>query len=187
MTGVRLDRIVTRGGDSGQTSLGDGTRVSKACPRIEAMGTVDELNALLGLLDCSLRSEESIRDLSSDIRKIQSCLFDLGADLCIPDKERPQSLTVKAVSWLEERIEDMRLQQPPLKSFILPGGSLVSAHAHMARTVARRAERRIVILEHGPQEGLRFLNRLSDYFFVLARHANAHGADDILWQPGQWQ
>lgn len=81
----------------------------------------------------------------------------------------------------------MRLQQPALKSFILPGGSLVSAHAHMARTVARRAERRIVILEHGPQEGLRFLNRLSDYFFVLARHANAHGADDILWQPGQWQ
>ncbi|MDI6653634.1 cob(I)yrinic acid a,c-diamide adenosyltransferase [Gluconobacter japonicus] len=184
---IRLDRIVTRGGDQGQTSLGDGSRVSKDCARIEAMGTVDELNALLGVLEYHVRMDGNTSSISSDIRQIQSCLFDLGADLCIPDTGRPPALTEKAVFWIEACIERLRIAQPELRSFILPGGSLISAHAHLARTVTRRAERRLISLEPMPAEGLRFLNRLSDYFFVLARHANEDGAQDVLWQPGQWK
>ncbi|KXV34594.1 cob(I)yrinic acid a c-diamide adenosyltransferase [Gluconobacter thailandicus] len=184
---IRLDRIVTRGGDQGQTSLGDGSRVSKDCARIDAMGTVDELNALLGILEYYVRKHGNTFSISADIRQIQSCLFDLGADICIPDPARPSSLTDKAVAWIESCIELLRVSQPELRSFILPGGSLISAHAHLARTVARRAERSLISLDPVPAEGIRFLNRLSDYFFVLARHANDDGAGDVLWQPGQWK
>ncbi|MBS1101779.1 cob(I)yrinic acid a,c-diamide adenosyltransferase [Gluconobacter sp. Dm-62] len=183
---IRIDRIVTRGGDGGQTSLGDGTRVSKSSDRIEAMGTVDELNAHLGILCCSLVQDPRTAGLEGEVRQIQSCLFDLGADLCLPDPERAPSLTSEASIWLESRLEDMRQHQQELRSFILPGGSAVAAQAHLARTVARRAERRVAVLEQPPKEALRFLNRLSDYFFVLARHANNHGETDILWSPGRW-
>lgn len=184
---IRLDRIVTRGGDQGQTSLGDGSRVSKDCPRIEAMGTVDELNAHLGILEYHIRNDLNFSGIYSDIQRIQSCLFDLGADICIPDTGRPDSITEQAVLWLENCIELLRRSQPELRSFVLPGGSLISAQAHLARTVARRAERRLISLDPFPAEGLRFLNRLSDYFFVLARHTNDNGAGDVLWQPGQWK
>jgi len=183
---IRIDRIVTRGGDGGQTSLGDGTRVSKSSDRIEAMGTVDELNALLGVLCCYMAQDTQTAYLEGEIQQIQSCLFDLGADLCMPDPDRAPSLTVDASLWLEGRLEEMRQSQQELRSFVLPGGSLIAAHAHLARTVVRRAERRVVVLEQVPAETLRFLNRLSDYFFVLARHANNHGETDILWSPGRW-
>lgn len=183
---IRINRIVTRGGDGGQTSLGDGTRVSKSSDRIEAMGTVDELNALLGVLCCYMAQDSRTAELEDEIHQIQSCLFDLGADLCLPDRERSPSLTSEASTWLEVRLEDMRQHQSALRSFVLPGGSLVAAQAHLARTVARRAERRVAMLEQQPAEALRFLNRLSDYFFVLARHVNNHGETDILWSPGRW-
>lgn len=183
---IRIDRIVTRGGDAGQTSLGDGTRVSKSSHRIEAMGTVDELSAQLGILCCYLAQDTRTTALVDEVRQIQSCLFDLGADLCLPDPERSPSLTSEASTWLEIRLEDMRQHQQDLRSFVLPGGSLVAAQAHLVRTVARRAERRVAVLEHAPAEALRFLNRLSDYFFVLARHANNDGETDILWSPGRW-
>ncbi|WP_040508423.1 cob(I)yrinic acid a,c-diamide adenosyltransferase [Gluconobacter morbifer] len=184
---IRIDRVVTRGGDGGQTSLGDGTRVSKCCPRIEAMGTVDELNAHLGLLHHYIVHDPKMAELGGDISRLQSCLFDLGADLCIPDPERPPSLTEHALIWLEGRIEALRDQQPALQSFILPGGSLVASHAHLVRTVARRAERRVSAVDPMPALPLRFLNRLSDYFFVLGRHANDRGNADICWRPGQWR
>ncbi|GBR69243.1 cob(I)yrinic acid a,c-diamide adenosyltransferase [Gluconobacter kanchanaburiensis] len=183
---IRIDRIVTRGGDGGQTSLGDGTRISKSSLRIEAMGTVDELNAQLGVLCCHMEQDARMSGLIDEMRQIQSCLFDLGADLCLPDPGRSPSLTSEASLWLENRLEDMRLHQQPLQSFVLPGGCLVAAQAHLVRTVARRAERRVVVLEQLPVEALRFLNRLSDYFFVLARHANNSGETDILWSPGRW-
>lgn len=183
---IRIDRIVTRGGDGGQTSLGDGTRVSKASDRIEAMGTVDELNAHLGVLCCHMTQDTRTAGLGDEVRQIQSCLFDLGADLCMPDPDRSPSLTLQACAWLEVRLEDLRQHQQELRSFVLPGGSPVAAQAHLARTVARRAERRVAVLEQPPAEALRFLNRLSDYFFVLARHANNHGETDILWSPGRW-
>ncbi|MBF0876412.1 cob(I)yrinic acid a,c-diamide adenosyltransferase [Gluconobacter cerevisiae] len=183
---IRIDKIVTRGGDGGETSLGDGTRVPKSSDRIEAMGTVDELNAQLGVLCCSMVQDSRMADLVDEIRQIQSCLFDLGADLCLPDLERTPSLPSEAILWLEDRLEGLRRYQQELRSFVLPGGSPVAAQAHLARTVARRAERRVALLEQRPVDGLRFLNRLSDYFFVLARHANNHGETDILWSPGRW-
>ena len=183
---IRIDKIVTRGGDGGQTSLGDGTRVLKSSDRIEAMGTVDELNAQLGILCCFMAQDSRTAVLLDEIRQIQSCLFDLGADLCMPDPERTPSLPSEAITWLEVRLEDLRRHQQELRSFVLPGGSPVAAQAHLVRTVVRRAERRVASLEPRPVDNLRFLNRLSDYFFVFARHANNHGETDILWSPGRW-
>ncbi|MEJ5153972.1 cob(I)yrinic acid a,c-diamide adenosyltransferase [Gluconobacter wancherniae] len=184
---IRIDRVVTRGGDGGETSLGDGTRVSKGSARIEAMGSIDELNATLGLLRYHVEHDRLVSVHVADIARLQSCVLDLGADLCMPVIGRPSSLPSEAVRWLEARIEALRLSQPELRSFVLPGGSLVAAHAHLARTVARRAERALVQMENAPVEGMRFLNRLSDYFFVFGRHANNDGRDDILWQPGTWK
>jgi cob(I)alamin adenosyltransferase len=189
---VNLDRIYTRGGDSGQTSLGDGQRVSKADARIAAYGTVDELNALLGVV----RSVSLPPGLDDWLGRIQNDLFDLGADLCVPlaEREDRQSerertrlrVTPEQVTWLEQRCDEANAQLEPLRSFILPGGTAGAAYLHLARTVCRRAERAIVALaavEEVGAEALGYVNRLSDLLFILARAANPPGGE-VLWVPG---
>ena len=189
---MRLTRIYTRGGDAGETSLGDGSRVSKLDPRIEAFGTVDELNAVLGLAILSLEDTEAA-DL---LRTIQNDLFDLGADLCVPERPKsgraararpPLRITADHVRPLEQTIDRFNAALDPLTSFVLPGGTAASAWLHLARTVCRRAERRVVLL--GRKETINaqtiiYLNRLSDLLFVMARRANESGRADVLWVPG---
>jgi cob(I)alamin adenosyltransferase len=184
---VRLDAIVTRAGDGGETALGDGTRVPKTHARVEAYGAVDELNAVIGLLAAA--APRSVRPL---LARVQNDLFDLGADLCVPESERPAArralrLAAGQTAWLEREIAARLARQRPLKSFVLPGGSPAAAWAHLARTVCRRAERRVAALaarERVQPEPLRYLNRLSDLLFVLARAFNADGRRDRLWIPG---
>ncbi len=181
---IRIDTVVTRGGDGGQTSLGDGSRVDKDSARIEAIGAVDEANAAIGLLRLHCAADP---DADAMLGRIQNDLFDVGADLCAPEGPR-QRLRVgeAAVLRLEREVEAMNAALPALTSFVLPGGSAGSAHAHLARTVARRAERRVVALAHGETVTtamLRFLNRLSDHLFVLGRRLNTAG--DVLWVPGE--
>ena len=185
---VQLTKIYTRGGDKGDTSLGDGRRVAKEDPRVEAFGTVDEANAALGLarLQCGGRPE-----IDAMLSRIQNDLFDLGADLCVPDGSRKDDGALRIVQSqidrLEREIDAMNAGLAPLASFILPGGSAASAHLHMARTVARRAERLICALarrEAVNPLAVAYANRLSDHLFVLARHLNGDGAGDVLWVPG---
>lgn len=183
---VKLDKIYTRGGDQGQTSLGDGTRVSKYALRIEAIGAVDEANASLGLARLAACPENS-----EMLKKIQNDLFDLGADLCIPQDSRksPQKLMITAnhVSKLEHAIDALNESLSPLTSFVLPGGSAASAQLHFARTLVRRAERTTIHLgdtEPLNAEVIKYLNRLSDLLFVMARHENDLGQTDVLWKPG---
>jgi cob(I)alamin adenosyltransferase len=179
---VRIDRVVTKGGDNGQTSLGDGTRVSKTHLRIEAMGMVDEANASIGVVRIHTRSHP-IEDAM--LARVQNDLFDLGADLCVPgtgdDRLR---LTDEAVTRLEAEVERMNDALPPLTSFILPGGTDAAAFAHVARVAARKAERAVVAVDGVNPVVQRFLNRLSDHLFVLARVLNENGARDVLWVPG---
>ncbi|HEX2505547.1 MAG TPA: cob(I)yrinic acid a,c-diamide adenosyltransferase [Gaiellaceae bacterium] len=184
---VRLDRIYTRGGDAGETSLGDGTRVPKTDARIEAYGTVDELNSALGLV----LAGDVEPDLRPALERIQNELFDLGADLSVPvdDRKRERLRVERAqVEALEELCDRANAGLEPLRSFVLPGGTETAARLHLARTVCRRAERLAVALaaEHGVNpEALAYLNRLSDLLFILARAANAAaGADEPLWKPG---
>ena len=183
---VKLDVITTRGGDGGETSLGDGTRVRKDALRIEAMGAVDEANAALGLL--RLHTAGAPEDAM--LARIQSDLFDLGADLCMPgtgDGEHRLRVAPAQCARLEGEIAAMRAGQPPLRSFVLPGGTPGAAAAHMARTLVRRAERTAVALaaaEPLNAEVVRYLNRLSDLLFVLARRLNGDGAGDVIWVPG---
>jgi cob(I)alamin adenosyltransferase len=184
---VRLDRIYTRAGDGGETSLGDGTRVPKTDARIEAYGTVDELNAVLGLV----LANEVETELRSALERIQNELFDLGADLAVPlDDDRRERLRVDRaqVEALEALCDRANEGLEPLRSFVLPSGTETSARLHLARTVCRRAERLAVALEaeHGVNpEALAYLNRLSDLLFVLARVANAAaGVSEPLWRPG---
>jgi cob(I)alamin adenosyltransferase len=178
---VRIDRVVTKGGDKGETSLGDGTRISKADPRIEAMGAVDEANASIGVLRLHTRA----RTEDAMLARIQNDLFDVGADLCVPgtggDRLR---VTDTAVARLEAEVEQMNVTLPALKSFILPGGTDAAAFAHMARVAARRAERTVVALDGVNPTVQRYLNRLSDHLFVLARVLNENAATDVLWVPG---
>jgi cob(I)alamin adenosyltransferase len=192
---VRLDRITTRGGDSGQTSLGDGTRVGKDTLRIEAIGRVDEANAAIGLLRLVTGAGEPGSDLAAADRMlaaIQNDLFDLGADLCVPiadgEAEGASLRIVPAqLARLEAEVERMNAALPPLRSFVLPGGSAASAWAHHARTVARAAERATVALaasERVNPDAVRYLNRLSDHLFVLGRWLNGRGASEVLWAPG---
>ncbi|MFL1464399.1 cob(I)yrinic acid a,c-diamide adenosyltransferase [Roseococcus sp. DSY-14] len=180
---VRLDVITTRGGDAGETSLGDGARVRKDALRVEAYGTVDELNACLGLLRLHLSGEADAM-----AARVQNDLFDLGADLCVPGTGEDRLRVSDAQSLrLERELEAMNARIPPLRSFVLPGGSPGAAHAHLARTVARRAERLLVALaaeEAVNPAALRYLNRLSDHLFVLGRHLNDDGARDVAWVPG---
>jgi cob(I)alamin adenosyltransferase len=181
---VLLTRIYTRGGDQGRTSLGDGSRVAKHAVRVEAYGNVDETNAVIGL--ARLHAEGLVDEA---LARIQNDLFDLGADLCRPDDGTDAHLRIAEpqVERLEREIDQMNAELSPLKSFVLPGGTPAAAFLHLARTVARRAERSVVRL--GEQEtvnpaALRYLNRLSDYLFVLSRVANGGGSKDVLWVPG---
>ena len=182
---VRIDRVVTRGGDAGETSLGDGTRLRKDTARIEAIGAVDETNAAIGVLRLATGDAP---DVDAMLARMQNDLFDVGADLSVPGEGGNRlRLTDVPVDRLEAEIDAMNASQPKLTSFILPGGRPSAAHAHMARTVARRAERAVVRLaadEAVTPALIRYLNRLSDHLFVLARTLNDDGAGDILWVPG---
>ena len=179
---VRIDRVITRGGDGGQTSLGDGARTSKASLRIEAIGAVDEANAAIGLLRVVAVSADAM------LASIQNDLFDLGADLCVPGEANGRlRLTDTPVLRLEAEVATMNAALPRLRSFVLPGGTEAAVRAHYARTVVRRAERALVRLageEAANPAMIRYLNRLSDHLFVLARVLNDNGSADVLWVPG---
>lgn len=192
---VRLDRITTRGGDRGETSLGDGTRVRKDALRIEAIGRVDEANAAIGLLRLVTAAGEAGSDLAQAdamLDRIQHDLFDLGADLCMPvepgeDPAKRLRIVPAQLERLEAEVAMMNADLPALKSFVLPGGSAASAWAHHARTLARAAERAVVALagaEAVNADAVRYLNRLSDHLFVLGRWLNGRGASEVLWRPG---
>jgi cob(I)alamin adenosyltransferase len=177
---VRIDRVVTRGGDSGETSLGDGSRVRKDSAVIDAIGAVDEANAVIGVLRLHTSDAPDVM-----LARIQNDLFDLGADLCVPgDGGARLRLTDAPVDRLEREVAAMNETLPALTSFILPGGCPGAAYAHMARTVVRRAERTVVALEGINPAVVRYLNRLSDHLFVMARVLNENGAGDVLWVPG---
>lgn len=186
---VVLNKIYTRTGDAGETALGDGTRVAKHAPRVSAYGTVDEVNAVAGLARLHAEGE-----VDAALARIQNDLFDLGADLCRPEMERdgeadypPLRIIDAQVERLEAEIDAMNKGLETLRSFILPGGSALSAHLHHLRTVARRAERKAVELsavEAVNPAAIKYINRLSDWCFVAARHANDGGKADVLWVPG---
>ena len=186
---VVLNKIYTRTGDGGDTGLASGARVSKSDPRVEAYGTVDELNAVIGV--ARLHSGQNDR-IDAMLGRIQNELFDLGADLATPLDPPPKwealRIVQSQIDRLETEIDWMNESLKALDSFILPGGSPLSAHLHLARTVARRAERDAIrLMETGTPitaEAVRYLNRLSDHLFVAARRANANGADDVKWKPG---
>ncbi len=184
---VFLSKIYTRSGDEGQTGLGNGQRVWKNSLRVQSYGEVDELNSVLGIVLIQENCPE--KDL---LKKIQNDLFDLGADLCFPEeKEEKTSSSLRIIESqvirLEQSIDRLNEPLPPLKSFILPGGSQAAAFLHLARTICRRAERSLIALhqiEPVNPFAIQYLNRLSDLIFVLTRVANQNGEKDILWQPG---
>lgn len=182
---VKLDIITTRGGDGGKTSLGDGRRVRKDAPRIEAIGAVDEANAVLGLVRLHAAGDA---EADAMLSRIQNELFDVGADLCVPGEagERLRVADTQSAR-LEAEIAAMNAGLVPLRSFVLPAGSPAAAHAHLARTVVRRAERLVVALaarEDVNPAVIRYLNRLSDHLFVLSRRFNAAAGGDVPWVPG---
>ena len=189
---VVLNRIYTRTGDDGTTALGTGERRKKYDPRIDAYGTLDEVNAVIGLVRLAT-ADDAVLDAM--LARIQNDLFDVEADLCMPQGGKGPggarlSVTDTQVEWLEQQIDRLNDDLAPLKSFILPGGRPAAAYLHLARTVCRRAERVMVELNDKPGEGvtpaaLKYVNRLSDFLFVAGRHANDKGACDVLWQPGQ--
>ncbi|WP_420857322.1 cob(I)yrinic acid a,c-diamide adenosyltransferase [Marivivens marinus] len=186
---VVLNKIYTKTGDHGETALGNGARVAKHSMRVAAYGTSDELNCFVGVARLAAEG-----DTAAALERIQNDLFDLGADLCRPDMEKdaeaeytPLRIVDSQVDRLEREIDAMNARLQPLRSFILPGGSALSAHLHVCRTVARRAERKAVELatmESVNPAAVKYLNRLSDWFFVAARIANNNGQDDVLWVPG---
>src|SRR5579875_2504357 len=181
---VNLTRIYTRLGDSGETHLGDMSRVPKTHPRIEAYGTVDELNSHIGL---ALTIEEMPGDYANWLRRIQNDLFDVGADISAPEDPDRERLRVipEQTAWLEERCDEVNATLHPLKSFVLPGGTAAAAALHVCRTVCRRAERAAIACgEDCSAEVVRSLNRLSDLLFILSRGANA-GVGEPLWEPGR--
>lgn len=180
---VRIDRVITRGGDQGETSLGDGTRLRKDAARVEAYGGVDEANAAIGMLRLHAEGENDAM-----LGRIQNDLFDVGADLCVPGTAGARLRLTDAPSLrLEHEVAAMNADLPALISFVLPGGTPAAAHAHLARTITRRAERRVVTLaglEEINPAVVRYLNRLSDHLFVLGRRLNDNAAGDVLWVPG---
>lgn len=190
---VKLNKIYTRTGDAGTTGLGTGERVSKSSPRIAAYGTVDETNAAVGLVRMHL-DDRSVT-LDDMLNRVQNDLFDLGADLCVPEgpdkpEFEPLRITSAQVDRLEAEIDELNGDLEPLTSFVLPGGSPAAAFLHLARTVCRRAERKMVELAADPDEpvsepAMKYINRLSDFLFVAGRHVNDNGRDDVLWVPGQ--
>lgn len=193
---VSLTRIYTRGGDAGETSLGRGERVAKHDIRVEAYGTTDEANSVIGLARNAIArtpsTDPSLAEADAMLGRIQNDLFDLGADLCTPEgktKRDEQALRIvpSQVERLEREIDAMNAELQPLKSFILPGGSEAASWLHLARTVARRAERcmtRLAAEQPINPEAIKYVNRLSDHLFVLARRLNDNGATDVLWVPG---
>jgi cob(I)alamin adenosyltransferase len=184
---VNLTRIYTRLGDSGETHLGDMSRVAKTHPRIEAYGTVDELNAQIGV---ALTIDELPEQYRAWLARVQNDLFDVGADLSAPedpasDRERLRVIPAQT-EWLEQRCDEVNATLPPLKSFVLPGGTRAGAQLHVCRTVCRRAERRAIVCgEELNAEVVRYLNRLSDLLFILSRGANQ--GDEPLWEPGRYR
>ena len=189
---VTLNRIYTRTGDAGETSLGNGERRPKYDLRVEAFGTVDEANCAIGMARLSTKSAHP--GLDAMLARIQNDMFDLGADLCTPDTGakldyEPLRIISAQADRLEREIDALNASLQPLNSFVLPGGSPAAAALHVARTVTRRAERLMVELAREPNEkvgeaALKYINRLSDFLFVASRHANRDGADDVLWAPG---
>ncbi len=183
---VKLNRIYTKGGDEGETSLGSGARRPKDDPRVSAYGDADELGAVVGLAAAFCEDQALLEKL----RRVQNDLFDLGADLCLPvgKGESPGSvlrLRQDQVARLEKEIDEVNAELPPLESFVLSGGTPLGAHLHLARCVARRCERSVVSLMSREDVGptvIRYINRLSDWLFVMARYAN--GGEEILWRPG---
>jgi cob(I)alamin adenosyltransferase len=192
---VVLNKIYTRTGDKGTTALGSGERVRKDSLRVSAYGTVDETNAAVGMARIHLAGEVFPIDVDAILGRIQNDLFDLGADLCLPDRGKPlpyEPLRVapQQVERLEREIDEMNAALKPLRSFVLPGGTAGAAALHVARTVCRRAERLLVELAAEPDEpvseaAIRYLNRLSDLLFVASRYVNGQGERDVLWIPGQ--
>jgi cob(I)alamin adenosyltransferase len=187
---VKLTRIYTRGGDKGETSLSDGTRVKKHALRIEAIGAVDEANAAIGTARLQTGSHAQAGP-DTMLGRIQNDLFDLGADISTPEggggAKGPLRILATQVERLEHEIDAMNTELQPLDSFVLPGGTALAAALHVARTVVRRAERLAVALaekETVNPEAIKYLNRLSDHLFVLARAANDKGLSDVLWRPG---
>ena len=191
---VVLNRIYTRTGDDGTTALGTGERRKKHDLRIAAYGTVDELNACLGIARLHTAGEAQVDAM---LARIQNDLFDLGADLCTPDQDKGKgpggarlAVSDAQVTRLEQEIDALNAELSPLCSFVLPGGTPAAAHLHLARTVCRRGERLMVELADKPGEAvsaaaLKYVNRLSDFLFVASRFLNRKGADDVLWVPGQ--
>jgi cob(I)alamin adenosyltransferase len=189
---VVLNRIYTRTGDDGTTALGSGERRPKYDLRVAAYGTVDEVNAVIGIARLHAGGDSEFDGL---LVRIQNDLFDVGADLCLPDQGKGPGgarldVTELQVEWLERQIDRLNAELAPLRSFILPGGSAAAAYLHLARTVCRRAERLMVELKDRPGESvtaaaIKYVNRLSDFFFVAARFTNDKGAADVLWVPGQ--
>lgn len=189
---VKLNKIYTKTGDAGTTGLGTGERVRKDALRITAYGTVDETNAAVGMVRIHLGGHPGV---DAKLARIQNDLFDLGADLCVPDRGKkpefePLRVSDDQVARLEAEIDEMNSELKPLKSFVLPGGSPASAALHVARTVCRRAERDMVALAAQENEpvsaaALKYINRLSDFLFVAGRYVNDRGKSDVLWVPGQ--
>jgi cob(I)alamin adenosyltransferase len=184
---MKLDKIYTRTGDEGKTSLGDGSRLPKFHLRVTAYGSIDEANSVIGVANLHVENP----DVFQLLRHIQNDLFDVGADLCRPERpgaEKPLlRITEDQVTWLENQIDRFNAELAPLDSFVLPGGSPASSYLHLARTVTRRAERDVVRLfsdESVNPAVLHYVNRLSDLLFVLARFLNDKGKEDVRWQPG---
>jgi cob(I)alamin adenosyltransferase len=196
---VNLTRIYTKLGDAGETHLGDMSRVSKLHPRVEAYGTVDELNAVLGV---ALLAPGLPANVAAWLRRMQNDLLDLGADLSVPASDRSREtlasgehprfdqrerlrITAEYTEWLEQACDEVNATLPPLRSFVIPGGTSAAAHLHVCRTVCRRAERRALAVEDANPETVRYLNRLSDLLFILARAVNEQDAgSEPLWDPG---
>jgi cob(I)alamin adenosyltransferase len=187
---VVLNRIYTRTGDDGTTSLGSGARRKKYDLRVAAYGTLDEVNAAIGIARLHTAGEAA---LDAALARVQNDLFDVEADLCLSEKGpggARLTVTDAQVDWIEGEIDRFNADLAPLKSFVLPGGSAAAAYLHLARTMCRRAERLMVELRDQPGEAvtdasLKYVNRLSDFLFVASRHANGKGARDVLWAPGQ--
>jgi cob(I)alamin adenosyltransferase len=193
---VRLNRIYTRTGDDGTTGLGDGARRPKFDARIAAYGEVDEANCAIGLARLATRDDARLEAIDATLARIQNDLFDLGADLCVPPTndaaDKRLRIAPVQVERLERDIDALNADLPPLRSFVLPGGSAAACALHQARAICRRAERQIVALasiqgETVGETALAYINRLSDYLFVAARSANGGGRADVLWVPGASQ
>jgi cob(I)alamin adenosyltransferase len=189
---VVLNKIYTRAGDDGTTTLGTGERRKKYDLRVAAYGTLDEVNATIGIARLYIGDDAA---LEAALARIQNDLFDVEADLCLPGKGKGPggarlTVTGAQVSWLEGEIDRLNADMAPLRSFVLPGGTAAAAYLHLARTVCRRGERLMAELKDQPNESvspeaLQYVNRLSDFLFVASRHANDKGARDVLWEPGQ--